>query len=147
MKKKALIVGAAGFVGQYLIEHLQYLKLYSVFATKLPNEDIDIPNINVFDLNILNKNEISEILNKIKPDYIFHLAAQSSVDFSWKNPNLTIDINVKGVINLLNAIRELSYSPRVLMIGSGEEYGYVKKKRYSYKRRRCSKTRKHICSF
>ena len=126
--KKALIVGAAGFVGQYLVEHLQKLQSYSVFATKLPNEKISNTNVKVFDLNILNQNEISEILNKIKPDYIFHLAAQSSVDFSWKNPNLTIDINVKGVINLLNAIRELSYSPRVLMIGSGEEYGYFKKK-------------------
>ncbi len=123
--KKALIIGAAGFVGQYLIEHLKSLKVYSITVTKLPKDNLESSGIEVFDLDILNQNEVLEILTKIKPDYIFHLAAQSSVALSWENPNLTIDINVKGSINLLNAIRKLDYKPRILMIGSGEEYGYA----------------------
>lgn len=61
-----------------------------------------------------------------RPDYIFHLAAQSSVAVSWKNPGLTVDVNVKGSLNVLDAVRKLDYKPRVLLIGSGEEYGHVR---------------------
>lgn len=125
--KKALIIGACGFVGGYLIEHLQSTNNYEIVATKLPNETINYKNITVYDLNILNKDDILSILEKEKPNYIFHLAAQSSVALSWKNPSLTVDINIKGSLNLLESLREINYSPlpRVLMIGSGEEYGYV----------------------
>jgi GDP-4-dehydro-6-deoxy-D-mannose reductase len=122
---KALVVGGAGFVGSYLIGHLQNECKWSVSVTKMSHEDISISNVDIFDLNILIKNDIIELLKKIKPDFIFHLAAQSSVALSWKNPALTIDVNVKGAVNLLDAIRELEYNPRVLLIGSGEEYGHI----------------------
>lgn len=122
---KALIVGGAGFVGNYLINHLRDDCKWSVYVTKMQHENILNKDIEVFDLNILSKEEIVTLLNKIKPDYIFHLAAQSSVAVSWKNPALTIDVNIKGAVNLLDAIRELDYKPRILLIGSGEEYGYI----------------------
>lgn len=63
------------------------------------------------------------MLFEIKPDYIFHLAAQSSGGLAWKNPILTIDVNIKGSVNVLDAVRELYYKPRILLVGSGEEYG------------------------
>ena len=66
------------------------------------------------------------MLETVRPDYIFHLAAQSSVSVSWKNPALTIDVNIKGAVNMLDAVRELDYKPRVLLIGSGEEYGHIR---------------------
>lgn len=66
------------------------------------------------------------MLKAEQPDYIFHLAAQSSVAYSWKNPTLTIDVNIKGCVNLLDAVRQLDKKPRVLLIGSGEEYGHIK---------------------
>ncbi|MCR4647539.1 MAG: GDP-mannose 4,6-dehydratase, partial [Lachnospiraceae bacterium] len=97
-----------------------------VYATKLAHEVLDNPNASVSDLNILEKQEIVDTLFKIRPDYIFHLAAQSSVGLAWKNPSLTIDVNVKGSVNVMDAIRELYYKPRVLIIGSGEEYGHIK---------------------
>lgn len=123
---KALIIGGAGFVGGYLIDHLQQRCKWSIAVTKLQNEEIDRENTEVLDLNILNRNEICELLQKVRPDYIFHLAAQSSVAVSWKNPALTIDVNIKGAINVLDAVRTLDYKPRILLIGSGEEYGHVK---------------------
>lgn len=121
----ALIIGGAGFVGNYLIEHLKNDKNWMVTATKLENEIIEQDNITIYNLNILDKHAISALLQNIKPDYIFHLAAQSSVSLSWKNPSLTIDVNIKGCVNLLDAIRELDYNPRTLLIGSGEEYGHI----------------------
>ncbi len=121
----ALIIGGAGFVGNYLIEHLMNDCKWSVNVTKLQNEIIDNADAVTYNLDILDKQAISDVLQTIKPDYIFHLAAQSSVALSWKNPSLTIDVNIKGSVNVLEAIRELDYKPRVLLIGSGEEYGRI----------------------
>ncbi|MDY4743529.1 MAG: GDP-mannose 4,6-dehydratase, partial [Lachnospira sp.] len=69
---------------------------------------------------------IVELLEEEKADYLFHLAAQSSVAYSWKNPSLTIDVNIKGCVNLLDAIRRIDKKPRALLIGSGEEYGHIR---------------------
>lgn len=124
--KKALIIGAAGFVGQYLAENLQIEYGFEVAVTKLPHEKLEIKDAEVFNLDILNRDEIVTLLFKVRPDYIFHLAAQSSVGTSWKHPDLTIDINIKGSVYVMDAIRELYYKPKVLLIGSGEEYGHIK---------------------
>ena len=122
---KALIVGGAGFVGSYLIDHLRDECKWSISVTKMQHESI-IKDVEIFNLNILIKEDIVNLLKEVRPDYIFHLAAQSSVALSWKNPALTIDVNVKGAVNLLDAVRELEYKPRILLIGSGEEYGHIK---------------------
>lgn len=124
--KKALIIGAAGFVGNYLIDHIQKDCIWSIIVTKMPHEKIEKNGVDVRNLDIMDKQSVGDLLNEIRPDYIFHLAAQSSVALSWKNPGLTVDVNIKGSLNVLDAIRELDYKPRVLLIGSGEEYGYVK---------------------
>ncbi len=122
---KAMIIGAAGFVGPYLAEAIKNNMFCDVVVTKLRNESLQIPNTKEINLNILNEKEIDEVLDAERPDYIFHLAAQSSVALSWKNPKLTVNVNIVGAINLLNAIRKLDYNPRVLIVGSGEEYGRV----------------------
>lgn len=122
---RALIIGGAGFVGYYLINHLINDCKWTVAATKLNSEKIDNDNITIYNLDILDKQAITTVLNEFRPDYIFHLAAQSSVSLSWKNPSLTIDVNIKGSVNVLDGIRDLDYNPRILLIGSGEEYGYI----------------------
>ncbi|MDE7366152.1 MAG: GDP-mannose 4,6-dehydratase [Lachnospiraceae bacterium] len=122
---KALIIGAAGFVGSYLIHHLKNDLNWEVLATKMPQETIGIDDIAIYDLDILDKESIQRLLRELRPDAVLHLAAQSSVGVSWKNPDLTIDVNIKGSIHVLDSIRTLDYTPRVLLIGSGEEYGHI----------------------
>lgn len=124
--KKAIIIGAAGFVGNYLIKYLNLECGMEVLATKLPHEKIESDSAEIYDLDILNKEDIVSLLFETRPDYIFHLAAQSSVGLAWKKPCLTIDVNIKGSINVMDAVRELYYKPRILLIGSGEEYGHIK---------------------
>lgn len=124
--KKALIIGAAGFVGNYLIDHIQRNCVWSIVVTKMKHEKASWLGIDVRDLNILNYDEVKALIDDIRPDYIFHLAAQSSVALSWKNPGLTVDVNIKGSLNVLDSIREININPSVLLIGSGEEYGHVK---------------------
>lgn len=120
---RALIIGGGGFVGGYLISELTD-NGYEVHATCLENETIG-STCSAYTLDILKKDDISAILNKIQPDIIFHLAAQSSVALSWKKPQLTAEINVIGAINLFEAVREYEGKPRLIVIGSGEEYGYI----------------------
>lgn len=123
--KKALVIGAAGFVGDYLIRELHNNGM-DTYATKLPHETFKGKFARVSDLDILDKDAVVDILYEIQPDYIFHLAAQSSVGVAWKNPQLTVDINIKGSVNVMDAVRDLFYKPRVLLIGSGEEYGHIR---------------------
>jgi len=123
--KKALIIGAAGFVGSYLVKELHDTHGMEVHATKLLHEQLNLKLARIHNLDILNKEEIISLLFRIRPDYIFHLAAQSSVGIAWRNPGLTVDINIKGSINVMDAVRELFYKPRLLLIGSGEEYGHI----------------------
>jgi len=120
---KALIIGVAGFVGKYLSNELRRAD-WEVYGTKLPQEvtTLDIP---VLELDILDIDAIKNVLKQVSPDHIFHLAAQSSVAVSWKQPALTVDVNIKGALNLLEAVREMEKAPRVLLIGSGDEYGYI----------------------
>ncbi|MBR6581761.1 MAG: GDP-mannose 4,6-dehydratase [Ruminococcus sp.] len=120
---KALIIGGGGFVGGYLIDELN-ANGYEVHATCLENETIE-GKCAAHTLDILKKDDISAILSNIKPDIVFHLAAQSSVALSWKKPQLTAEINVIGSINLFEAVREYSGKVRLIVIGSGEEYGYI----------------------
>ncbi len=122
---KTLVVGGAGFVGKYLVKYLSEELNYDVVATKMSYEILELPNVTVLDLDILKKEKIIELLDNIRPDYIFHLAAQSSVALSWENPALTVDVNIKGTINLLDAVREINIQPRIILIGSGEEYGHI----------------------
>ena len=120
---KALIIGVAGFVGKYLVDEL-VIAGWDVSGTRLPTESTDL-NIPVYGLDILDTASVKNLLRKTNPECVFHLAAQSSVAISWKQPAQTVDVNIKGVINLLEAVREMESPSRVLLVGSGEEYGYI----------------------
>lgn len=118
-------------MGGYLIHELNAVRGWQVCATKLPGEKIVIhydepaAKYETRLLDILQEEEISKLLGEVRPDVIFHLAAQSSVALSWKKPALTADINIKGCINLLEAVREQEKAMRVILIGSSEEYGHA----------------------
>ncbi len=126
---KSLIIGGSGFVGGYLARHLRALG-HQTAVTKMLGEQAgifgtDTCGITVFDLDILAQDAVSKLIHDINPDYIFHLAAQSSVAASWENPGLTADVNIKGSIHVLEAVRRQEKKIKVLLVGSGEEYGKI----------------------
>lgn len=125
-----LITGIDGFVGKHLISMLPiYFKEKPIFiygtCYKNSSQNQGIDSNNLFCLDITDKAKVFEVINSVAPDYIFHFAAQSSVGLSWKNPQLTFEVNVIGTVNLLDAVREVNSKCKVLIIGSSEEYGKV----------------------
>lgn len=124
---RALIIGGSGFVGAYLIRHLKELG-QEVAVTKMPGERLersDSDGIQVLDLDILDEQAVWQALASVQPDTVYHLAAQSSVAVSWERPQLTADVNIRGCISVLEAVRAQKKQIRVLLIGSGEEYGKI----------------------
>jgi len=122
---KILITGSEGFVGQYLFDFLAN-KNYEVYGTYYREEET---KVNRFFLDIRKKEDVKNLLAKIKPDGIFHLAAQTSVARSYKEEHLTYEVNTLGTLNLLWAIKELNLNSRFIYISTAEVYGQPKEKR------------------
>lgn len=68
---------------------------------------------------------VEKVVKDVKPEEVYHLAAQSFVKSSWDSPLETYRTNVEGTINLLEAIKKLDYKPRVLNVSTSEVYGLV----------------------
>ncbi len=121
--KKTLVFGCSGFVGGYLAEELAtngYLVVGSGIE-KTYNDPYGYLSEYVA-LNILDYEEVETLIRATDPDSIINLAAISSVGASWSIPQLTMDVNVKGTLNILEAVRKCGISPKILLVGSSEEY-------------------------
>lgn len=130
--KKALITGITGFVGSHLAELLlaKKLEVHGIvrWRSKMENIDDFKEKLILHDADITDLSSLLKVLKQVKPDYIFHLAAQSFVLASWTSPGQTLYNNVIGTSNLLEAITSLKsneFDPVVQIAGSSEEYGLV----------------------
>lgn len=117
---KVLIFGIAGFVGSYLAEEFQNAG-YDVFGSDLC-EKVNIKNVVYKKADLLNAQAVTDVIHQVNPDMIVNLAALSSVGLSWKMPQTTISVNVAGALNILEAARQLNVLPKIMFIGSCEEY-------------------------
>jgi GDP-4-dehydro-6-deoxy-D-mannose reductase len=109
---KAIITGASGFVGGYLLEHLAQS---GDDAVGLDRDD---------GLDITDRAGVAHVFGGIRPEVVYHLAALSHVGESWEAPKQVIETNVVGTLNVLDAARAAG-ARRVLVIGSAEEYGLI----------------------
>ena len=125
-QQKVLIFGAAGFVGSYLAQEFSAHN-YLVFGSDI-QQVCDAKNIEAYySADITNSQEVLEICKRIEPDIIIDLAAISSVGQSWRQPKATFDVNVGGAINVLEAAKEQATPPKVLLVGSSEEYAALER--------------------
>lgn len=119
--KKVLITGAGGFVGSYLIKEFQK-ENYKIIACDINKKEAVDSSIKYYDVDILNKELVENIMEQELPDYLVNLAAISSVGLSWNIPSKTIEVNVVGTLNLLDAVKKYCPNCKILLIGSSEEY-------------------------
>ena len=130
--KRVLVTGHTGFKGSWLSTTLSYLgaKVYGISKNYPTNfyKNLYLKDIKsyIFDLKDLNKTKKTII--KIKPHYIFHLAAQSIVSKSYEEPIETWNSNLIGFLNILETIRQYNSSCSVVMITSDKCYFNVEKK-------------------
>lgn len=118
--KKVLIFGANGFVARYLTKELVN-NGYEVFGSDKKKFDI-YDGISAIIADLLDKDSVENTIASITPDIIVNLAAISSVGLSWSIPQETIMVNVIGSLNILEAARKLERKPKIMLIGSSEEY-------------------------
>lgn len=116
---KALIFGIGGFVGPYLAKELQK-NGYIVYGSDLSK--VDIHGVTTMTADLLNEQSVESVIDGVEPDVIVNLAAISSVGQSWAIPNVTMSVNVVGALNILEAARKQVKMPKVMFIGSSEEY-------------------------
>ncbi len=127
--KKILVTGYGGFVSNHLIDFIEQLdNSYEVFGVS--RSFISRPNIikSVFNhiiMDLKQESSVFELIKSIEPDYVIHLASNSSVAYSWSEPVKSFQNNTNIFLNLVEAIRKCNIDCRVLSVGSSEEYGIV----------------------
>lgn len=116
---KVLIFGAGGFVGAYLAKELQQHE-YIVYGSDIGHWEL--PDVEFYKADLLDAKAVEELVELVNPDMIINLAAISSVGTSWGIPQTTMFVNVVGALNVLEAARKCAPMPKVMFIGSSEEY-------------------------
>jgi GDP-4-dehydro-6-deoxy-D-mannose reductase len=123
---KLLLTGVTGFVGTHLVELLLRerpdVEIFGVVRRGV--ERVSLPSrVNKIEAEIEHPASVDAVLDQLSPDAVVHLAAQSSVHQSWLDPDGTLRTNLLGTLHLLEALRRRALRPRVLVVGSADEYG------------------------
>lgn len=125
--KKALITGAAGFVGSHLSECLvaSGIEVHGLIHPEHPpqHEKALERKIKIIKCDILKKQDLANILKNENFEYVFHLAAFSSPPQSFINPKETLENNIIGELNLLDILAKITSKAKILIVGSSDEYG------------------------
>jgi GDP-4-dehydro-6-deoxy-D-mannose reductase len=128
---KVLVTGITGFAGShladYILEHHPDVQLYGIYRWRSRTENIEHVKDRFVNLecDLRDANNVRTVLRTICPDRIFHLAAQSFVPSSWRAPSESLDTNIIGQVNILEAIKDLGLDPWIQLACSSEEYGMV----------------------
>lgn len=150
---KILITGITGFAGSHLLDYLlaekpdaEIFGIYrrrsrmdhlahlagslhliepGVASVTALDQAFEQGKVNLLECDLLDAFNTHKVIASVKPDRIFHLAAQSHVPTSWSAPMATLSDNVFGQVNLFEAIRQSEINPLVHIACSSEEYGMV----------------------
>jgi len=132
---KVLITGITGFVGShmadYLLKNVPDVKIFGMRRWRSRFENVShlyqLDNVTFLEGDLSDRSSISKILYEVKPDVVYHFAAQSFPESSFKTPTYTLNTNVIGTTNLLEELRlaqdRIKLSPVIVSVSSSEVYG------------------------
>ena len=128
-KKIALITGITGFAGSHLAELLlrEGVEVHGILRWRSKTDNIEHikDKIHLYEADLLDAHSLYKVIDEIRPEYIFHLAAQSYVQSSWSSPSNTLEINIVGSVNIFEAVRKSGLPISIQIACSSEEYGRV----------------------
>lgn len=127
---RALITGIAGFAGSHLAEHLLAhpgIEVHGVFLPEFGTANLQkvAASLTLHAGDMSDYPTVSRLLTDVRPDLVFHLAAQAAPSLSLVKPGETLVNNILGQLNILQACVQVGLSPRILVIGSADEYGLI----------------------
>ncbi len=123
---RLLITGVGGFVGRHLAYTLARETDWELWGwARRPVNGLP-DRLQVAQVDLRDPEAVRQGLARLSPEGIIHLAAQSDVGESWRDPWGTFETNVRGTLNLLEGIRALGLQPRILIVTSNEVYGLIR---------------------
>lgn len=127
---KILITGINGFAGSHLAEYALQQPNAEVFGTIRNRSNLENINhlqskLSLVECDLRDPFSVKNLIGSIKPDRIFHLAAQSFVPTSWNAPEETLTTNIISELNIFEAVRQEKIDTRIQVACSSEEYGMV----------------------
>ena len=132
--KRYLITGFSGFVARHFLDYLYEIKEdCEVLGVDVNTPALDMKKysdrmtVSFRQVNLLEKEEFAAIVREFLPDFVLHLAAFSSVSYSWQHPTECVLNNTNIFLNVAEAVRGINKPCRILSVGSSEEYGNVDK--------------------
>lgn len=134
MSKKILVTGASGFAGSHLIDYLISNNTENICGTYYSDKGIENlekvkDKIELIKVDLTDEQQTQDLVKKVKPDIIYHLAAFASAAGSFTSPNKTVLNNISSELNLLEAVKKNDLpDSRILIISSAEVYGGVDEK-------------------
>lgn len=125
LAKKCLITGCEGFIGSHLADLLveKGLEVYGTVYENTDNLKHLEAKITLFHCDLKDRERVEALVKDIKPELVFHLAAQSYVTVSWEDSEETLKTNVLGSFYFLEAIRKHAPQAVVQIVGSSSVYG------------------------
>ncbi|GAA4841636.1 GDP-mannose 4,6-dehydratase [Paenibacillus vulneris] len=125
---RVLVTGISGFVGSHMAEYLLANQI-EVIGTIRQRSRLDhikhLKDIRLVECELRDPFSVESLIHDVKPDLIFHLAAQSFVPTSWNSPMDTIHNNVASQVNIFEAVRRSNLDCKIQIACSSEEYGHV----------------------
>jgi len=127
---RVLITGITGFAGSHLADYCLTrggAEVYGIVRWRSRTENIEHleGKVRLHECDLRDASSTRDVIEAIRPDYIFHLAAQSFVPTSWKAPSESLITNIVGQLNVFEAVRKLGLDCRIQLACSSEEYGMV----------------------
>ena len=119
-----LVTGGTGGLGFHILSSLSGTNhdLYS-FSDEQPQPWQKVDGVESLTGDMLNFQDVLEMMQKVQPTHIYHLASQSSVGLSYKKPYETLNINLLGTQTLLEATRQVVPKAKIMLLSSSEIYG------------------------
>jgi len=128
--RRVLVTGVTGFAGSHLVDYMLSrgdCEIFGIQRWRSRTENIEhfMDRITILECDLRDASSTRDTLETVRPDWIFHLAAQSFVPTSWSAPTESLTTNILSQVNIFEAVRRLGLDCRIQLACPSEEYGMV----------------------